>query len=106
MSKTEEISKAIQEVAKLGDKGFESADKAGTFFTKVFESPIDEIAGIVHDKLRFIRWKRLVEMTDEVNSILKERNITETSPLAPKIAIPLIEDASLEDDDEIKNSLE
>lgn len=103
MSDTEEISKAIQEVAKLGDKGLETAQKAGSFFAKVFKSPIDEISNIIHDKLRFIRWKRLVEMSDEVNNILKERGVIETRALAPKLAIPLIEDASLEDNDEIKS---
>jgi hypothetical protein len=36
MSESEEIAKAIQESAKLGEKGLEIADKAGSFFAKVF----------------------------------------------------------------------
>jgi len=102
MSDTEEISKAIQEVAKLGDKSLETAQKAGSFFAKVFKSPIGEISNIIHDKLRFVRWRRLVEMSDQVNNILKARGVTKTCALAPKLAIPLLEDSSLEDDDQIK----
>ena len=103
MSDTEEVSKAIQEVAKLGDKGLDTAQKAGSFFAKVFKSPIDELSNIIHDKLRFIRWKRLIEMADEVNGILEARGVTETRALPPKLAIPLLEDGSLEDDDELKS---
>ena len=103
MSEAEEIAKAVQEAAKLGDKGLDTAQKAGSFFAKVFKSPLNEISGIIHDKLRFIRWKRFIEMSEEVNAILKERGITETRPLIPKLAIPLIENASIEDEEDIKS---
>ena len=98
MSEAEEISKAIQESAKLGEKGLEIADKAGSFFAKVLKQPINEISGMITDKLRFIRWKRMVQMADEVNKILEEKKITETRPVPPKIALPILEEASLEDD--------
>lgn len=103
MSETEEIAKAIQESAKLGQKGLEISIKAGSFLARVFKEPIDEIAGIVTDKLRFIRWKRMVQMADEVNKILEEKKITETRAVPPKIALPILEDASLEDDQELQS---
>lgn len=98
MSDAEEIAKAIQETAKLGEKGLDIADKAGSFFAKVFKEPIDEISGMVTDKLRFIRWKRMVQMSDEVNKILEDKKVTDTRAVPPKIALPIIEEASLEDD--------
>ena len=98
MSETKEISKAIQESAKLGEKGLEIADKAGSFFAKVLKQPINQISGMITDKLRFIRWKRMVQMADEVNKILEEKKITETRAVPPKIALPILEEASLEDD--------
>ncbi len=98
MNEAEEIAKAIQESAKLGEKGLEIADKAGTFFAKVFKEPINEISGMITDKLRFIRWKRIVQMADEVNKILEEKKIKDTRAVPPKIALPIIEEASLEDD--------
>jgi hypothetical protein len=97
MSEMEEISKAIQQSAKLGEKGIEIADKAGSFFAKIFSEPFSEIAGIVHDKLRFIRWKRMAAMSDEVNEILIKRGILNTRSVPPKIALPLLEEATIED---------
>lgn len=102
MSEAEEIAKAIQESAKLGEKGLEIADKAGSFFAKVFKVPMDEISGMITDKLRFIRWKRMAQMSDEVNKILAARKITETRAVPPKIALPIIEEASLEDDPDLQ----
>jgi len=98
MGDAEEIAKAIQETAKLGEKGLEIADKAGTFFAKVFREPIDEVSGMITDKLRFVRWKRMVQMSDEVNKILEDKNVHTTRAVPPKIALPLIEEASLEED--------
>jgi len=98
MSEAEEIAKAIQEAAKLGEKGLDIADKAGSFFAKVFKEPINEISGMVTDKLRFIRWKRMVQMADEVNKILEEKKVIDTRAVPPKIALPIFEEASLEDD--------
>ena len=102
MSETEEIAKAIQESAKLGTKGLETAEKAGGFIAKVFKEPISEISGIITDKLRFVRWKRMVDMSDEVNKILEEKGINETKSVPPKIAIPVFENATLEDDTSIQ----
>lgn len=96
MSDTEEIAKAIQESAKLGVKGLDVANKAGSFFVKIFEEPQNEIIGMVTDKLRFIRWKRLVKMLDEVNQILIDKNISKTRVVSPKIALPIFEEATLE----------
>jgi len=102
MGETEEISKAIQETAKLGVKGLETADKAGGFIAKVCKEPISEISGLVTDKLRFIRWKRLVQMSDEVNQILEEKGITETKAVPPKLALPILEYSSLEENPNIQ----
>ena len=102
MSDTEEIAKAVQEVAKLGSSGIETANKMGGFFTRVFKGPVDEVSGIIHDKLRFVRWKRLVNMSDEVNKILDQRGVKDTRAVPPKLAIPLIEDASLEEEETLQ----
>ncbi|MFC1552058.1 Abi-alpha family protein [Candidatus Latescibacterota bacterium] len=98
MNEVEEIAKAIQESAKLGKEGLNIAQKSGTFFAKVLKEPSYEISGMITDKLRFLRWKRLVQMADEVNIILEEKGINDTRAVPPKIALPLFEEASLEDD--------
>jgi len=103
MNETEEIAKAIQETAKLGEKGLETAQKIGGFFAKVFKEPIYEISGLITDKLRFVRWKRLVNMSEEVNKILSDRGVSETKAVPPKLALPIFEDSSLEDDQNIQH---
>lgn len=102
MGETEEIAKAIQESAKLGSKGLEVAETAAGFFSRVFKAPVEEIACIVSDKLRFVRWKRLVRMSDEVEGILKSKGVTDTRAVPPKLALPILEDASLEDEPSIQ----
>jgi len=103
MSETEEIAKAIQETAKLGQSGLEIADKAGSFLAKVFKEPAYEISGIIHDKLRFIRWKNMVRMSEEVDKILKEKQVTSTRTVQLKMALPILEEASLEDDPSLQS---
>jgi hypothetical protein len=94
----EEIAKAVQSVAKFGDNALETSQKAGSFFTRVFKEPIDEVSMMITDKLRFVRWRRLVIMTDEVNEILRERGVREIRSVLPKLALPIFEESSLEDD--------
>lgn len=103
MSDTEEIAKAIQKTAKLGEKGLETAEKVGGFVSKVFKDPITEVSGLITDKLRFVRWKRMVEMSDEVNQILEEKGVNETKAVPPKLALPIFEDSSLEEDPNIQH---
>lgn len=103
MTDAEEIAKAIQASAKFGERGLETAEKAGGFFARVFKAPIDEVSGMITDKLRFVRWKRLIKMSEEVDEILKAKGIKETRAVPPKLALPIMEDASIEDDPRIQH---
>jgi hypothetical protein len=98
MSEAEEIAKAVQSVAKFGDKALETSQKVGSFFARVFKEPIAEVSGMVTDRLRFVRWQRLVTMSDEVNKILQDRGVKETKSVPPKLALPIFEESSLEHD--------
>jgi len=103
MSEIDEVARATQELAKLGAKGLDTAEKAGTFFAKVFKEPITEVSGMMTDKLRFIRWSRLVEMSEQVNEILTQKGIDETRAVPPKIALPIFEEATLEDEPALRD---
>jgi hypothetical protein len=98
MSETEEIAKAIQGVAKFGEKSIGMAEKVGGFFARVFKEPAEEVAGMITDKLRFVRWRRLVKMADEVNKILIDRGVKQSRAVTPKLALAIFEEASLEED--------
>ena len=98
MSETEEIAKAIQSVSRFGEQSLKTSEKLGGFFARVFQEPAFEVAGIITDRLRFVRWKRMVQISGEVDSILARRGIENTSAVSPKFALPLLEEASLEDE--------
>lgn len=95
-----ESAKATQEVAKAAQKGIDASEKLGSFLAKIFGGPMEELAGIVGDKLRVMRWERQVRLIDRVEEINRSRNISgKEVPVAPKLAIPVIENASLEEND-------
>lgn len=103
MSEIEEIAKAVQSIADLGEKSVDASQQLGGFFARVFKEPISEISGMVHDKLRFVRWRRLLEISDEVNRILDQRDIQDTRAVPPKIGLPIFEEASLEEEKDLQS---
>jgi len=95
-----ETAKATQEVAKATVKGLEVSEKVGGFFAKVLGEPLETATGILGDKLKFMRWERQVRLVDRVQQINHDRGIEgKEIPVSPKLAIPLIENASLEEND-------
>lgn len=103
MSEIEESAKAITETAKLGTTVVEATEKMGGFLSHILNEPITEAVGIFGDKLKFMRWKRKLRIVDEVNRILDERGVESTRPIPPKLAIPILEQASLEENDELQD---
>ncbi len=73
------------------------------FLSKVFKQPIEDAVGIIGDRLRFLRWERQVRLSDKVNEILEQRGVKETRAVPPKIALSILENASLEGNDELQD---
>lgn len=103
MSEIEESAKAVTETVKLGTTVVEATEKMGSFLSRVLNEPITEAVGIFEDKLKFMRWKRKLRIIDEVNRLLDERSLESTRPIPPKLAIPILEQASLEENDELQD---
>jgi hypothetical protein len=99
----QETAKVVAETAKLGTTTIEAAEKMGGFFSKVLDEPITEAVGIIGDKLKFMRWQRKLRIVDEVNKILDQKGVTSTRPIPPKLAIPILEQACLEENDELQD---
>lgn len=95
-----ETAMATQEVAKAASKALEVSEKLGTFVAKVLGEPIETAAGILGDKLKFMRWERKNRLIDRVNEMNRQRGLEgKEIPVSPKLAIPIIENASLEEND-------
>ena len=103
MNITGEVAKAVAEASKFGTKSIEATEKMLGFLSKVFNESIEQAAGIVSDRLMFIRFERLVRIEKQVEQILGELNIEKTRPILPKFALPMLENASLEEDDELQD---
>lgn len=103
MTEVEEISKAVAESAKFGTTSVEATQKMLSFLAKMFDEPIETTVGMIGDKLKFIRWQRQLRMADEVSKILRQRGVDKTRPIPPKFAISMLEQASLEEQDELQD---
>ncbi|HHT9113732.1 MAG: DUF4393 domain-containing protein [Planctomycetes bacterium] len=96
----EEESRAIREVAKTAGKGIDAVREFGSFISQFIKGPIEQGMGIFEDKLKYMRWERQIRLMQRVNELLNERNLREPSRAVPmKIAIPLFQSGSLEEDD-------
>jgi len=99
-----EIAKATQEVAKTARTGIEAAQGLGSFLAKVLGEPIETAVGLVSDKLKFVRFERQMRLADRYSEVMVRRGLSsEEQPVPPKIALPAIENASLEEDDELQD---
>lgn len=103
MSESEEYAKAVVEVAKCGTKALDSSDKLGGFLAKTFGVPIENAIGIMSDKLEYVRWERTTRMIDKVNEYQEKKGFEKVRPIPPKFAIPMIESASWEENDELQD---
>ncbi len=99
-----ETSKATQEVAKTAGKAIEASEKFGGFIAKYISGSLEQGMGIFEDKLKYMRWERQVRLIDKADEVMKSRGLDKPSrPIPLKLAIPLFEAASLEDDDYLQD---
>ena len=100
---SDEKAKAVQAVAKAVEKGLDSVDKVGGFFSRVFGQPIEDTVGVYWgDNIRAKRIERAIDLTVKVQKKLKDAGIVDIRPITEKIGLPLIENATLEDDPILK----
>lgn len=100
----QESAKAVQEVAKVTKAGIEATEKLSGFVSRIIHEPLDSVVSIINDRLRFMRWERQVRLVDRYYAIVETRRIKPPLRIAPpKIALPIIENASLEENDELQD---
>jgi hypothetical protein len=100
---TDEQAKATQEVAKTTGKFAEITEKVGGFLSKVIGPASNQFGGILEDWTRYYRLKNLLAIADKVEAIYAHRAIQDkTVPIRPRIAIPMLESAALEDDETLQ----
>lgn len=99
----DEEAKAIKEVAKATGKAIDAGKELGKFISKFIAGPLEQGMGIFEDKLKYMRWERQVSFMDKTSKILTNRGLTVPNRKVPmKIAIPLFQAATVEDDDDLQ----
>lgn len=100
----EEEAKAVQEVAKATTKGIEASEKLGGFLSKVLGEGFVELGAAFSDWAKTYRYKNLLKLSDEIDQIHINRKLQgKPIPILPKYALPILQDASLEDDGDVRS---
>lgn len=85
------------------EKLLKSQTEVGTFIREIVGDGLIELGGSFHDWTKYFREKNLLIIHDKLEALYIEREIKgKTIPLASRYAIPIIQNASLEDDDSIQ----
>jgi Abortive infection alpha len=95
-----ESAKAAQEIAKTTGKAIDATQKFGGFVSQYIAGTLEQGMGIFEDKLKYYRWERQVRFMKRSEDLMREVGLDRPRRQIPlKLAIPLLEAASLEDDD-------
>ena len=80
----------------------ESVKAAKEFLGRLINPALEEGGGIISDTMKLWRLKNLVKITIKAKKFLEERGIKPERVL-PKTLLPIIENGSLEEDDDMRN---
>ena len=101
---SDEEAKAAQEIAKTTGKALPLIEGFGQFVARIVGGSLEEGMGIVEDKLKFIRWKRQQRFMERANEFLAASSVDENlNPLPLNVALPLVQAATLEENDELQD---
>ena len=104
-----ESAKALQEVAKTGGKLIDASGRVGGWLDRIFGQGVEDTVALHwSDRIRAQRieraiydWERLTELMRKVESRLKARGTSNLRLVPPKIALAIIEHATLEDNNDL-----
>ncbi|MGW9332764.1 Abi-alpha family protein [Bosea sp. NPDC055594] len=100
----QEFGKAGQEIGKATSRGIDAAQTVGGFFGKYLAGPLEQTAGMLEDRLRFTRWERQLRLRRRAQEFLEAQGQSgPTHKVALNFGVPLIEAASLEENDELQD---
>lgn len=93
-----------QEVAKATGKGIDASRELGGFLNTVCGEALTEFGGAFKDWAACYRFTNMLKLRDKVEAILKKRRLEgKTKPIPLPQAIPLLEVASLENNESLQD---
>ncbi len=95
-------SKAVKELAATAGKAIDASQRLGGFLSKVLGDACCHLGQSLADRAQVYRYENLLRLIDKVDAIHEARRIESKSiPMLPKHALPILDHASLEDDETI-----
>lgn len=92
------------EVAKTTGKALGLVEGAGRFFEQILGPGLNHLGGSFSDWAATFRYENALKLGDKVDAIHKARGINgPTRPINPRLAIPLIQSASIEGDSQLQD---
>lgn len=93
----------MEEKTDMIEKSVDLAEKVGGFIAPLIKGTLEQGIGIFEDKLKYARWERQVRLMQRAQKFMDERGIQVENPIPLKYAVPLLQGASLEDDDHLQD---
>ena len=94
-----ESAKATQEMAKTTRKGLEVSERIGGFIAQHIGGTLEQGIGLFEDKLKYYRATNQLKYIERFNELANKLGASaRMKPVPLKLALPLMEAASLEDD--------
>jgi hypothetical protein len=79
------------------------AIQAGRELSHFISGPVGQVVGMLEDHLKVVRFERQVQLRDRVRNILIEKGMDgPTRRITLNIGLPLLENATLEEDDDLQ----
>lgn len=91
---------AIDAGAKMGTELIKTTRDFAGFCAKLTGLTDDSIIGLINDKIQFFRYNRQLRIAEEYN---KNYGNQPMQPIPPKFLIPILENGSLEEDDDLQD---
>ena len=100
-----EAARALRATADATKEAIGAIEKTGGFLNRVFGNIVEDSIGVVADRIKFYRIQNYLALSENTARIMRDRGYSDadiTRVVTPKVAIPLIESATLKDDKELQ----
>lgn len=96
------MDESVKEIAATTGKAIDLAKDMGIFLGRFISGPLEQRMGIWEDKLKYRRWEAQISLISKANKKMEELGIVPNRSLPLKIAIPLLEYASVEETEDLQ----
>ncbi|MBU6441866.1 MAG: DUF4393 domain-containing protein [Betaproteobacteria bacterium] len=104
MDPTNEQARAVRAVADAAKQAIQAGQQLGSFISRYIGGPLEQGIGIWEDKLRYLRWERQIRFMTQADKYIKLCGLPRPDRAVPlKIALPIFQAASIEEDDGLQD---